>query len=141
MRVYDALRALELARALPGVDPARIALLGVGELAAVALYAALLDGAVGHVVLLRPPATQDQPSAPDGTGPAIEMLNCLRITDLPWVAGLLWPTELVFVADMEDRAGPGSRPASYGWAEELYARLGAPGAVRHVKDLADWRPA
>jgi hypothetical protein len=69
------------------------------------------------------------------------MLNCLRITDLPYVAGLLWPTELVFTAEKEDRAVSGERPASYRWSEALYARLGAPGVVRHVKDLADWHPA
>ncbi|HIE52197.1 MAG TPA: hypothetical protein EYP85_10595 [Armatimonadetes bacterium] len=131
MRVYDALRALEAMAQLEGVDRNRLALAGEGEMAAVALYAALLSGQVQAVILGRPPATQNAPSSPDGTGPAIEMLNCLRYTDLPQVAGLLWPMELVFV---------GPRPETYRWAEELYARLGPPGAVRHVKRLDQWAP-
>jgi cephalosporin-C deacetylase-like acetyl esterase len=132
MRVWDTLRALEALRTYPGVDPERIALAARGELGAVALYAALLDGRVKVLLLEDPPATQNAPSRPDGTGPALEMLNVLRFTDLPYVAGLLWPTELVFVH---------SRPESYEWAEALYRQLGAPGAVRHVKDVGGWLAA
>jgi hypothetical protein len=131
MRVWDTLRALEALRTYPGVDAERIALAARGELGAVALYAALLDGRVKALLLENPPATQNAPSRPDGTGPALEMLNVLRFTDLPYVAGLLWPTELVFVH---------SRPETYEWAEALYRELGAPGAVRHVTDLAGWGP-
>ncbi len=130
MRVYDTLRAIELARDLPGVDPNRIALAGRGQMAVVALYAALLDGNLESVILEQPPATQNAPSQPDGTGDAIEILNCLRFTDLPYVAGLLFPADLVFI---------GHRPESYRWAEELYHRLG--GRVVHVKQLADYLPA
>ena len=99
-------------------------------MAAVALYAALLDGHVNSLVLDTPPSTQNAPSEPDGRGPAIEMLNCLRITDLPQVAGLLYPTELVFLGDV---------PISYGWAMELYNRLGAPGKLRRLRDLSSWQ--
>jgi hypothetical protein len=129
MRVYDTLRALQAIRAIEGIDPRRVALAARGEMVPVALYAALLDGNVPAVVMQDPPATQDAPSRPDGRGESIEMLACLRITDLPEVAGLLWPTELVFV---------GSRPASYQLAEETYRAAGAPGAVRHVNVLAEW---
>lgn len=132
MRIYDTLRALELARSLPQVDKAQVALMAADEMAAVGLYSALLDGDVKALVLVNLPATQDAPSSPEGTGAAIEMLNCLRITDLPQVAGLLWPTELVF---------SGGRPDSYAWAEELYAELGAPGSVRHVQQLSQWKPS
>ena len=110
MRVYDTLRALEAVRQLPYVDSKRVALAGAGDMAAVALYAALLDGHVNSLVLDTPPSTQNAPSELDGRGPAIEMLNCLRITDLPQVAGLLYPTELVFLGDF---------PISYGWALEI----------------------
>ncbi len=130
MRVYDALRAIELARQLPGVDPDRIAIAARGEMAAVALYAALLDGHLEMVALEQPPATQNAPSNPDGTGEAIEMLNCLRFTDLPYVAGLLYPADLVFV---------GERPDSYSWAEKLYDRLGV--EVYNVTRLAEYQPA
>jgi len=131
MRVWDALRALEVVRQLPGVDPERVALAARDEMCAVALYAALVDGKVKALVLHDPPATQDAPSNPDGTGETIEMLNVLRFTDLPYVAGLLWPTELVFFH---------SRPETYQWSEALYRKLGAPGAVRHVQNLSEWTP-
>ena len=59
------------------------------------------------------------------------MLFALRVTDLPQVAGLLWPAELVFI---------GPRPTSYQWTEDLYARLGAPGAVRRIMEWSQWQP-
>jgi len=130
MQVYDTLRAIELARGLPGVDPDRMAIAGRGQMAAVALYAALLDGHLEAVILEQPPATQNAPSNPDGTGEAIEMLNCLRFTDLPYAAGLLYPTDLVFVGDTPD---------TYHWAEDLYNRLGR--QVYRVDQLADYQPA
>jgi cephalosporin-C deacetylase-like acetyl esterase len=127
MRVWDTLRALAAVRELPEVDADRVMLAGSGEMAVVALYAALLDRKVSAIILHSPPATQNAASSKQGIGAAIEMLNCLRITDLPQVAGLLFPAELVFV---------GPRPASYRWAEELYSRLG--GRVSHVSDLSMW---
>ncbi|NPV07789.1 MAG: hypothetical protein HPY83_07475 [Anaerolineae bacterium] len=139
MRVYDAVRALEVARSLDVVDGERIVLSGAGEMAVVALYAALLDGNLRAVVLSDPPATHDAPGAADGTGDSIEMLNVLRFTDLPYVAGLLWPTRLVFLEPPEDCRSSACRPREYMWAENLYARLGAPGAVSHIKDLAALR--
>lgn len=129
MRVFDTLRALEAVRDLPHVDGRRVALAARGEMAAVALYAALLDGGVSVVLLQDPPATQNAPSQPDGRGPAIEMLNCLRITDLPQVAGLLYPAQLVMV---------GECPPTYQWAEALYRTLGAPDRFRRLPSLAAW---
>jgi len=131
MRVWDTLRALEAARSLPDANADRVGLAARGEMAAVALYAALLDGRVSTLILESPPATQNAPSRPDGRGDAIEMLNCLRITDLPQVAGLLYPADIVFV---------GECPATYAWAEELYQKLGAPGRITHVTDLTTWQP-
>lgn len=78
-----------------------------------------------------PAATQNAGSRPDGTGPAVEMLSCLKFADLPQVAGLLWPTEIVVT---------GQFPASYLWARDLYERLGEPGRLRVLPDLGLWRP-
>ena len=132
MWVYDALRALEAVRALPHVQGKPVALAGRGPMAAVALYAALLDGRVSTLFLESPPASQNLPGPRDGSGPAIEMLNCLRITDLAQVAGLLFPAELVFIGDC---------PTTYDWAEELYRRLGMADRFRRVGDLTTWRAA
>jgi cephalosporin-C deacetylase-like acetyl esterase len=130
MRVYDALRALELARSLPEVDPAKVGIGGQGEMAVVAAYAALLDGKVSALLMMDAPASLDLPSEKDGTGSATEMLGALRIADLPVVAGLLCPAKLVFV---------GQRPASYDWAVDLYRRLGAADKVATVLDLRAWK--
>jgi cephalosporin-C deacetylase-like acetyl esterase len=130
MRVFDTLRALRALRALDGVDPDRLALAARGEMVPVALYAALLDGRVRAVIMQDPPATQNAASQPDGRGESIEMLSCLRVTDLAEVAALLWPAELAFV---------GWRPETYTLAEETYRSLGLPGAVRHIKTLDRWR--
>jgi hypothetical protein len=91
MRVYDVLRCLQVLRAVEGVDGAKIGLAARGEMCAVAAYAALLDGRTASVVLEDPPVTQNAPSNRTGTGPAIEMLGCLRVTDLPHVMELLKP--------------------------------------------------
>ena len=132
MRVWDTLRALQAGRQLPGVDPAQISLAAQGEMCVVALYAALLDGHIRTLFLENPPATQDVAGAKDGRSPALEMLACLRITDLAQVAGLLWPTELVFI---------GQTPSTYDWAETVYRRLGAPGRTSRVSELRKWSPA
>jgi hypothetical protein len=60
------------------------------------------------------------------------MLNCLQITDLAQVAGLLYPTELAFVGDF---------PVNYRWAEDLYKKLGAPTRFQRLTDLSTWHPA
>jgi dienelactone hydrolase len=116
MWVYDTLRALASVRQLPQVDGRRMVLAARGEMSAVALYAALLDGNVETLYLADPPATQNLASEPEGKGIALEMLGCLRVTDLPQVAGLLFPAELVFMGDC---------PSTYDWAQELYSSLGA----------------
>lgn len=115
MRVWDTLRALEAVRLLRGVDSSRISLAARGEMCAVALYAALLDERVTALFLESPPATQNAGSQPNGRGPAIEMLNCLRHTDLPHVAGLLHPAEIVISGEV---------PSTYDWTAQLYERLG-----------------
>jgi cephalosporin-C deacetylase-like acetyl esterase len=131
MRVWDTLRALEAVRALPEAEGRPLALAARGEMAAIALYAALLDGDLHTLFLEAPPATQNAASRPDGRDPALEMLGCLRITDLPQVAGLLYPMEIVLVGDCPD---------TYRWAEDLYHRLGAPGKIRRMDHLTGWRP-
>ena len=95
----------------------------------VLLYAALLDGRVRSVFLESPPATQDVAGQKDGKGPALEMLSCLRYTDLPQIAGLLHPAQIVI---------SGEFPSTYAWAEELYGRLGSADKFRRVKTMSDW---
>ncbi len=136
IQVYDTLRALEAIAHLPGVDSSRVALAGRRQMAVVALYAALLHAArqrrsnLEALILSDLPESLSAHSNPDGTGIASEILFALQHADLPQAAGLLWPTELVFL---------GPRPGTYGWTEDLYARLGSPGAIRHVMNLGQWQ--
>jgi hypothetical protein len=131
MRVYDVLRCLEVLRNLPGIDPEKISLAAQGEMAANALYAALLDKQINTLIIKDPPTTQNAPSQPNGRGEAIEMLNCLRITDLPQVAGLLYPMSFVAVGDLPD---------TYQWAEALYEHLGGEEPLIKIQNISDWNP-
>ena len=81
------------------------------------------------LILDDPPATQNEPSQSDGHGPTVEMLSCLRVTDLAEVAGLLWPAELTFA---------GWRPQSYELAEQTYRNLGPPGVIRQPRSAQQW---
>jgi hypothetical protein len=129
MRVWDVLRSLEAARNLKGVDRDRVVLLASGEMCAVALYAALLDGNVLSLVLHNPPASQNAASRPDGRGAAMEMLNCLRYTDLPYAAGLLETPQLVLAGEV---------PKSYDWTVSAREKLRLH-TVR-VRDIEQWLP-
>jgi hypothetical protein len=81
----------------------------------VAMYSMLLDGRCTRLILRNPPQSQDVISNPDGRGPATEILNCLRITDLWQLPALLSPAEVVLVGDM---------PESYLWSDEVLKKLG-----------------
>jgi pimeloyl-ACP methyl ester carboxylesterase len=126
MRVWDALRGLQALRQFPGVDPQRLVLAGSGEMAVVALYAALLDGRVAAVILDNPPDTLNAPDALQGRPCFKEMINALRHADLPQTAACLWPTKLVLVGDKSER---------YQWTRDVYERMG--GAVQAVEKARD----
>lgn len=86
MEIWDILRAVEWAHADAKLRPPTVSLYGKGESGILALYAALLDSRVGQVIVNNPPASHWQ-------GPAL--LNVLRLTDIPEVAGALAPRRLV----------------------------------------------
>jgi pimeloyl-ACP methyl ester carboxylesterase len=129
MQVYDVLRALETLRQIHGVSENEIVIAARDGMAAVALYAALLDGNVAGVILDSPPATQNAPGREDGRDFALEMLNCLRITDVPQVAGLLYPSRIAMVGDIPD---------TYQWAENLYKSLGEAENFQIIGDLSEY---
>ena len=110
MQVYDLLRCIEFCRTLPQVDPDQIGIAAKDEMTVVALYAALMDGKCGQVVLKNPVATQDVESRTDGRGAAIEMLNCLRITDVNRLPALLYPAKISYL---------GTIPESYEWSKKI----------------------
>jgi hypothetical protein len=115
MQVYDLLRCIEFCRTLKGVDPDKIGIAAEGGMSAVALYSALLDGKCETLVLKNPPESQNKPSQSDGRGDAIEMLNCLRVTDVYQLPALLEPARIMVT---------GNIPSTYQWSEEVIERLG-----------------
>lgn len=115
MRVYDVIRCLEYLRTLDGVDPNNIHLAAKDEMTVVAAYAALLDGNIKSLTLENPPATQDIESDPEGRGPAMEMLNCLRITDIVQVVASHFPQKITLL---------GHIPETYEWVKTTYNNLG-----------------
>ncbi len=128
MRVWDTLRGVEAVRSFPYVDSNKVVLAAREDMAVVALYAALLDGNIDTVILHDPPGTQNTPDKSNGT--ALEIINALRYTDLPHLAGMLWPTKIIFV---------GQRPESYRWTEKLYRHFGEPGGIWRVRNMEDWK--
>lgn len=114
MQVYDVLRCIEFCRTLPQVDPSQIAIAAKDEMTVVALYSALMDDKIQQVVLKNPAATQDVASRTDGKGEAIEMLNCLRVTDVNQLPALILPTKTVFLDDV---------PASYEWSRQMLEKF------------------
>jgi hypothetical protein len=106
---------LSQVRTIDGVDPAAIGIAARNDMSVVAMYAALLDGKCKALVLKDPPASQDVASSPDGRGPAIEILNCLRITDLWQLPALLSPAEITIVGEMPD---------TYLWSDDILKKLG-----------------
>jgi len=127
MRVYDVLRCLEVLRTLPGVDKQNISIAAQGEMAAVALYASLLDENINTLIVKSPPESQNMGSQPNGRGEAIEMLNCLRITDLPQVAGALLTTKFISIGEL---------PQTYEWTKSVYKKL-KPDSFQTISGLAD----
>ena len=97
MQVYDLLRCLEFCRTLPGVDGDKISITAKDGMGAVALYTALIDQNIESLILDNPPETQNEGSSPNGKGETIEMLNCLRITDLWQIPAFIPETNVIFI--------------------------------------------
>jgi len=128
MRVYDVIRCLEFVRTLDGVNPDSIGIAAQGEMAVVASYSALMDGSCQVLVIKDPPDTQDKGSQQDGRGEAIEMLNCLRITDINQLPALVYPTR-IFLFDPV--------PDTYKWSLETLKSIGKEESVRLIQKISD----
>jgi cephalosporin-C deacetylase-like acetyl esterase len=107
MQVWDILRAVEWAVDEEKLAASAISLYGKGDMGILALYAALLDRRVQQVILNDPPASHWQRPA---------LLNVLRVTDIPEVAGALAPRRLVSLTKLPD---------AFGYSREAYRMQGA----------------
>jgi cephalosporin-C deacetylase-like acetyl esterase len=119
MRVWDILRAVEWAIDAEGLSADSVSLYGKGETGILALYAGLFDARIERVILHTPPASHRQ-------GPAL--LNVLRVTDIPEVAGAFAPRRLVVLGDM---------PAALSAAHDIYKLYGCPDRLTRADSLPE----
>lgn len=132
MRVYDVLRCIKALTSIPNlnINKENISIAAQGEMAAIGIYASLLEENLNSVLVKNPPSSQNIPSQPNGKGEAIEMLNCLRITDLPQVSGIIYPTKFI---------GIGVLPNSYDWTKSISKKLNL-NNFRNIESLSKWKP-
>jgi len=119
MQVWDILRALEWVRTEEQPASTRLVLHGKRDMAALVLYAALLDSRVTEVVLDDPPASHWQRPA---------LLNVLRVTDLPEVAAALAPRPITFLTDP---------PGTFGFTRSVYGLRGETDGLRQAASLPE----
>ena len=119
MQVWDILRAVEWAVTEAKITPSEISLYGKGNMGVLSLYAALFDERVTQVVLNDPPSSHWHEPA---------LLNVLRVTDIPEVAGALAPRRLVCLREF---------PAAFDPTRAIYQLLGAQAKMTVAGSLAE----
>jgi hypothetical protein len=102
MQVWDILRGVSWAADEAKIAAASIALYGKGEMGILGLYAALFDPRIKQIVLNDPPASHWQRPA---------LINVLRVTDIPEVAGALAPRRVVSLTQL---------PAAFDFTQRIY---------------------
>ena len=102
MQVWDILRAVEWLARESGAHASSMSVYGKGDMGVLALYAGLFDERIQQVILSDSPGSH-------WNGPAL--LNVLRITDIPEVAGAFAPRRLVSLTDF---------PHSFEYARRIY---------------------
>ena len=103
-RVWDVLAAAQSLPANPrlggggGADAAKrpVHVAGSGAAGLIAAYAAALDDRIAGATLVSPPATHMDPAAP-------QLLNVLRVCDVPDTLGLIAPRPLTIVGAAADK--------------------------------------
>jgi hypothetical protein len=122
-QVWDILRALDWAtrdeKLSASLSASSIAIYGKGEMGIVCLYAALFDERIKQVILTDPPGSHWQ-------GPAL--LNVLRVTDIPEIAGALAPRRLVSLTKVPD---------SFELARGIYRLQGASEQIMQAGSLPE----
>ncbi len=119
MQLWDLLRAVDYLFEQEGLRLSSLSVYARKEMAVPALYAAALDERISRLVLDDPPYSHWQ-------GPAV--LNALRFTDLPEIAALAAPREIVTLLPL---------PAPYEFTRRVHGLYGKRDAVRRAHALAD----
>lgn len=118
LRIWDVLRTVDWVVRDRGCAPSGISVYGSGDAAASGLYAALLEPAIGQVILRDPPSSHLE-------GAALPLI--LRTTDIDEAAALLAPRRLDLV---------GARRGGFERARAIYDWTGASAAFRRTASLA-----
>lgn len=119
LRVWDVLRAVDWVTRDRLLPTAAIAVYGSGQLGIVGLYAAVMDPAIGHVVMRNPPMSHLK-------GPAL--LTVLRDTDIEEVAGLLAPRRLTLLS---------ARQEGFALTRAIFDLVGVPESFRSAASLPE----
>lgn len=119
MQVWDVMRATSWVRTVRGLSSSAVTVIGSGAGAVVALYAAVLDEGIGHVVLRGLPASHTNWPP---------LLGVLRWTDVPEAAALIAPRPVTWVPGFPDHAD---------FAQRIYQALGAADRIREAASLSE----
>lgn len=121
MQLWDLLRSVDFLVEGEALKLSAISVYGRKQMGALALYEAALDPRITRVILEDPPTSHWQAQAP-------ALLNILRITDLPEVAGMVAPREIVSLS---------SAPEPYTYATSIYRLYGQKNSFRVAGDLGE----
>jgi hypothetical protein len=119
LQLWDLLRSVDYLLDEEKLKLSSISVYGRRNMSGVAIYAGALDERITRVIVDNPPESHWE-------GPAF--LNVLRYTDLPEVAAVLAPRELVSLSHL---------PAGFGLAKSVYALQGKADQVREARALGD----
>lgn len=126
MQLWDILRSVDYLVDQEKLDLSSISIYGRKQMGALALHAGALDPRVTRVILEDPPPSH-------WSGPPL--LNVLRLTDLPEVAAMMAPREIVSIAALPD---------TYRYTRSVFGLYGKGTSIREVTSLAEalqvWDP-
>ncbi|HUL51104.1 MAG TPA: acetylxylan esterase [Candidatus Nitrosotalea sp.] len=107
MQVWDILRAVRWALDEEKIPASSLALYGKGDMGILAVYSALFEPRVNQVIVTDPSPSHWQSPA---------LLNVLRVTDIPEVAGALAPRRLVSLTKL---------PENFAYTRRIFRLQGA----------------
>lgn len=119
LQLWDILRSVDYLTEEEKLNLGSISLYARKHMGGLALHAAAFDTRIGRVILDGAPASHWQ-------GPAL--LNVLRYTDLPEVAGMVAPREIVSLTPL---------PGEYRYTRSIYSLQGASGSIRQAASLGE----
>jgi hypothetical protein len=119
MQLWDILRSVDYLVEEEKLSLSSISVYGRKQMGALALHAGALDSRISRVILDDPPASHWQEPA---------LLNVLRITDLPEVAGMIAPREIVSLTPLPD---------AYRYTAAIYGLHGKSKSIRQAASLGE----